>query len=62
MPTYDFECKKCKKRFSKKASLAEKDQIKCPGCESGDLKQLIGNSFFTNLKKSCSPPQGGYFG
>ncbi|MBZ4688632.1 MAG: hypothetical protein PWQ96_2299 [Clostridia bacterium] len=32
MPTYDFRCKKCFHKFSKRVSSSEKDKVTCPEC------------------------------
>jgi len=43
MPTYEFICEKCKKRFSIQLSLAdyEKKKWACPKCKSRKVKQQI---------------------
>jgi putative FmdB family regulatory protein len=43
MPTYEFKCEKCKKRFSlmMKISEYEKKKIRCPKCKSVRVKQQI---------------------
>jgi putative FmdB family regulatory protein len=43
MPTYEFICEKCKKRFSIQLSLAdyEKKKRACPKCKSRKVKQQI---------------------
>ena len=50
MPIYEFTCKKCSNTFSKRAKIAEKDQIKCPECSSQDLKE----NFTTEIKTNSS--------
>ena len=43
MPTYEFICEKCKKRFSlmMKISEYEKKKYRCPKCKSKKVKQQI---------------------
>lgn len=43
MPDYDFKCKKCKKKFTLKLTIAEyeKTKFKCPKCKSSSVKQQI---------------------
>jgi putative FmdB family regulatory protein len=43
MPTYDFKCEKCKKKFTLVLSIAEYDKTKfrCPKCKSTRVKQQI---------------------
>lgn len=44
MPTYDFRCNNCKKRFDVFLSYAdyEKAEIKCAHCGSSDIQRKIG--------------------
>lgn len=47
MPTYEFNCNHCKKRFELHATISEKEKgLKCPHCESSDLNQLFSNFTF----------------
>lgn len=41
MPTYDFVCKDCSHRFSLFLSIKEKDQVRCPQCQSPAVSQLF---------------------
>lgn len=41
MPTYDYECEKCKHRFEKFQPISDKPIKKCPKC-SGKIRRLIG--------------------
>ncbi|MBW1704445.1 MAG: zinc ribbon domain-containing protein [Deltaproteobacteria bacterium] len=43
MPTYEFKCEKCKKRFSLMMTISEyeKKKIRCPKCKSVKVKQQI---------------------
>ncbi len=40
MPTYEYQCQKCKKRHEALQSITAKPLTKCPKC-SGRLKRLI---------------------
>jgi len=40
MPTYEYQCQKCKKRHETLQSITAKPLAKCPTC-SGRLKRLI---------------------
>ncbi len=42
MPTYEYECKKCKKRFEIFQNITAKPLKKCQDC-GGSLKRLIGS-------------------
>nr|WP_204615438.1 zinc ribbon domain-containing protein [Desulforadius tongensis] len=55
MPTYEFKCKECGKKFTVMVSVTEKDQVKCPECGSAKIQQLI-TGFFT--KGSCGDHAG----
>lgn len=44
MPTYDFECKKCKSHYEARTSYDEKGKyagVECPGCGSKSKKKLV---------------------
>jgi len=41
MPTYEYECKKCKRTFDLFQSITAKPLQKCPTCK-GSVRRLIG--------------------
>ena len=41
MPTYEYECKKCKRIFDVFQSITAKPLQKCPSCK-GSIRRLIG--------------------
>lgn len=43
MPIYDFNCEKCKKKFTLVMSISEyeKTKFRCPKCKSTRVKQAI---------------------
>lgn len=41
MPTYEYECEKCKEKFEAFQSMTEKPLEECPKCK-GPVKRLIG--------------------
>lgn len=54
MPSYEFECKECKKHFTRVMSLAEydKETVICPHCKSKKVEQLPAAFFAVTAKKS----------
>jgi putative FmdB family regulatory protein len=55
MPTYEFQCKKCKKTFEAKESFQEHDRhrkVKCPHCGSARAGQTIVPVGVKTAKKS----------
>jgi len=61
MPTYEYLCQDCEKKFDVKATIKEKEKglkVSCPECGSKKTVQLIGN-FFTFSKSSGSDFGGG---
>jgi len=61
MPTYEYLCQDCEKKFDVKATIKEKEKglkVSCPECGSKKTVQLIGN-FFTFSKRSGSDFGGG---
>ncbi|HEY5895445.1 MAG TPA: zinc ribbon domain-containing protein [Chthoniobacterales bacterium] len=54
MPTYDYECPDCGKRFTVKTSISEheKEKPKCPKCGSTKTKAVPEPFFAVTSKKS----------
>lgn len=54
MPTYDYRCDKCGKRFSLKMTVAEHDtkRARCPKCRSLRVTQQFLGFFAQTSKKS----------
>ena len=65
MPTYEYECKKCGKRFERFQQISAKPLSKCPDCK-GKVRRLIsggggiifkGSGFYeTDYKRKKKPP------
>jgi putative FmdB family regulatory protein len=45
MPTYEFKCKKCKKKFEIFTSISKKGEITCPECGGEDIQEIFGAFF-----------------
>jgi putative FmdB family regulatory protein len=42
MPLYEYQCKKCERKFETLVSLRELDRpVKCPYCDSEEADRLI---------------------
>jgi putative FmdB family regulatory protein len=54
MPTYEFKCEKCNKKFSLILSISEyeKTKFRCPKCKSTKVKQLLTPFQVQTSKKS----------
>ncbi|HEU5361445.1 MAG TPA: FmdB family zinc ribbon protein [Candidatus Deferrimicrobiaceae bacterium] len=54
MPTYSFECKRCKKKFTEILSFAEYEEgkRKCPKCGSKDVVQVLETFYAKTSRKS----------
>lgn len=55
MPTYEYLCTECSKRFSQKKTFAQFDRekvVKCPKCSSTKVQQLFSATFAKTSKKS----------
>ncbi len=54
MPTYDYVCKKCRKKFSHLMTISEHDRkrIRCPKCKSTQVEQELLSFFVVTSKKS----------
>ncbi|MBO8169640.1 MAG: zinc ribbon domain-containing protein [Thermoanaerobacteraceae bacterium] len=51
MPNYDFKCKQCNHKFSRRVSFSEKDRVTCPKCQ-GAAEQIFTGFLY-------SKPSGG---
>jgi len=55
MPTYEFECSKCGKKFTRERTFRDFDRgkpVKCPKCSSTKVQQLLSAGFAKTAKKS----------
>jgi len=54
MPTYEFKCDKCNKKFSLVLSISEyeKTKFRCPKCKSTKVRQLLTPFQVQTSKKS----------
>ena len=55
MPTYEFECDKCRKTFTEKQTFEEHDRhtkVKCPKCGGTTVHRVIASTFAKTSKKS----------
>ncbi len=54
MPTYEYNCKKCGRKFTvvMRISEHEKKKARCPKCDSKELVQNVQPFFATTSKKS----------
>lgn len=56
MPTYEFVCRRCDRRFSLFTTVAGRSKVSCPSCQSNDLRQVFKGMVFL---KSSSRSDGG---
>ncbi len=54
MPTYEYRCEKCRKRFSRVETISQhgKKRPKCPKCGSAKVVQVFSSFFAKTGKKS----------
>lgn len=54
MPTYEYVCKECKKRFTLILSISEYEKLlpACPKCKSKKVEQVPAAFFAVTAKKS----------
>jgi len=54
MPTYEYLCTACRKKFSLTISLREHEtgKVKCPRCGSSKVEQQFGHFFSKTSRKS----------
>ncbi len=67
MPTYNYKCRQCENKFSREATLSEKEaglEVSCPTCSSEDVFQIFdsvgvlggGSSAGSDCTSSSCPP------
>jgi putative FmdB family regulatory protein len=54
MPTYEYRCEKCKKRFERVEHVAEheKAKLRCPKCGSVKVERIFSTFFAKTSRKS----------
>ncbi len=54
MPTYEYQCKKCGKKFDRVEHVTEHDASEpvCPECGSKHVIQVLGSFFAKTARKS----------
>ena len=54
MPVYEFECSRCKHKFTAAETFQEhsRHKEKCPKCQSSDVRQQMSTIFAKTSKKS----------
>ena len=54
MPTYEYRCDKCNKRFTVVKSISEHDRGRpsCPKCKSRKVRQVFSPFYAKTIKKS----------
>jgi putative FmdB family regulatory protein len=55
MPLYEYDCRKCKKRFTvilRMAELNKAKHVSCPRCSSADVQKVIEPFFAVTARKS----------
>jgi putative FmdB family regulatory protein len=54
MPTYDFRCSACRKKFSLAMSITDRGRkrIKCPKCGSQRVEAVLSSFFAKTSRKS----------
>ncbi|MGI6435233.1 MAG: FmdB family zinc ribbon protein [Syntrophomonadaceae bacterium] len=41
MPIYEFKCKDCEHKFEVLTAMGQRDEVRCPGCQSSNLESLL---------------------
>jgi putative FmdB family regulatory protein len=54
MPSYEFQCQKCNKKFSTSLTIKEREEgkYKCPKCGGRKCQPVYGNFYAKTSKKS----------
>jgi len=64
MPTYEYQCRKCRLTFEKRMTVEEKKNTKvvCPHCDSDQVRQQFFGVSFSGKKNPPGNPSGGCCG
>ena len=54
MPTYEYQCRTCGERFSRREHISEHDThaVNCPKCASREVEQRLSGFFAKTGRKS----------
>ena len=54
MPTYEYQCQKCRDNFTVVLTMSQHDQgqVKCPQCRSSKVTQQFSTFYAKTSKKS----------
>lgn len=54
MPTYEYACRKCGKKFSQSLTISQHDKqrVRCPKCGARQVEQQVAGFFPVTSKKS----------
>jgi putative FmdB family regulatory protein len=54
MPTYEYKCEKCNRKFSLALSISahDKEKVTCPKCKSGKVRQQVTGFITKTSRKS----------
>lgn len=52
MPTYQYECEKCGKRFDVQRAIDARGKPSCPKCSSKSVRQIMSAFYAKTIKKS----------
>ena len=55
MPLYEYQCKKCEKKFETLVSFSNSDAVECPDCGSQETNKLL-STFSAFVGSSASTP------
>ncbi len=61
MPNYEFQCQKCRKKYSLYLSVKDREErkYKCPKCGSKKSSARVRRLFRQNFQKELVPHKGG---
>ena len=55
MPIFEYQCDECNEIFEKLVFKSEEDEIKCPKCESSNIrKKMSATSFMGTSVGTCA--------
>lgn len=54
MPTYEYQCKSCRKTFSvrERISQSSRSDVRCPACQSREVERRLSEFYAKTPRKS----------
>jgi putative FmdB family regulatory protein len=59
VPLLDFQCNECGEKFDELTTSSNRDKVKCPSCQSKNIKQIFEGKCYFGMAGSSAGSGGG---